>query len=39
MDEYCRKYLEDVLTACKEVESFFEGSTKIFEEFEKDILR
>ena len=39
MDEYCRKYLEDVLTACKEVESFFEGSPKIFEEFEKDILR
>lgn len=39
MDEYCRKYLEDVLTACKEVESFFESSPKIFEEFEKDILR
>ncbi len=39
MDDYCKKYLEDVLTACQEVESFFEGCPKIFEDFEKDILR
>ena len=39
MDEYSRKYLQDVLTACKEVESFFEGRPKVFEDFEKDVLR
>lgn len=25
MDEYSKKYLFDVLTACEEVESFFSG--------------
>ncbi|MCQ2298123.1 MAG: DUF86 domain-containing protein [Bacteroidales bacterium] len=39
MDEYSRKYLQDVLTACKEIESFFEGGSRVFEDFEKDILR
>lgn len=38
MDEYSRKYLMDVLTACEEVESFFEGK-KIFANFQTDILR
>lgn len=39
MDEYSQKYLQDVLTACNEVDSFFEGQPHIFEQFEKDILR
>ena len=38
MDEYCKKYLVDVLNACEEVESFFSGK-KIFTNFQKDILR
>ncbi len=38
MDEYSKKYLLDVLNACKEVESFFEGK-KIFSDFQMDILR
>lgn len=38
MDEYSRKYLIDVLTACEEVESFFEGK-KFFANFQTDILR
>ena len=28
-----------MLTACKEIESFFEGGPRVFEDFEKDILR
>lgn len=28
-----------MLTACKEIESFFEGGSRVFEDFEKDILR
>ena len=38
MDEYSRKYLYDVLNACEEVESFFEGK-KVFADFQTDILR
>lgn len=38
MDEYSKKYLMDVLTACEEVESFFEGE-KVFSAFQTDILR
>ncbi len=29
MDNYTQKYLEDVLTACKEVSSFFENQQYI----------
>ena len=39
MDKYTQKYLEDVLTACKEVSSFFENQPKIFENFKGDTLR
>lgn len=38
MDEYSRKYLTDVLTACEEVESFFDGK-RVFSDFQIDILR
>ena len=38
MDEYSKKYLLDVLNACEEVESFFEGK-KLFANFQTDILR
>ena len=38
MDEYSRKYLTDVLTACEEVESFFDGK-RVFTDFQVDILR
>lgn len=38
MDEYSRKYLTDVLTACEEVESFFDGK-RVFSDFQVDILR
>lgn len=39
MDEYIEKYLYDVLLSIEEVESFFEGQPKLFEHFQKDILR
>ncbi len=39
MDEYIEKYLYDVLNATEEIESFFEGQPKLFENFQKDILR
>ena len=39
MDEYIEKYLYDVLNATEEIESFFEGQPKKFENFQKDILR
>ena len=32
MDNYTQKYLEDVLTACKEVSSFFENQPKHFKD-------
>lgn len=38
MDEYSKKYLLDVLNACEEVETFFEGR-KLFSRFQTDILR
>lgn len=38
MDEYSRKYLTDVLIACEEVESFFDGK-RVFTDFQIDILR
>lgn len=38
MDEYSRKYLNDILTACKEVASFFNGE-KLFSNFQTDVLR
>ena len=39
MDEYVKKHLLDVLNACNEIESFFDGQPKIFEDFRKDLLR
>lgn len=39
MDEYIEKFLTDVLNAILEVESFFEGQPKLFENFQKDTLR
>lgn len=39
MDEYIQKYLYDVLLSIEEVEIFFEGQPKLFENFQKDILR
>ena len=39
MDEYIQKHLMDVLNAAIEVESFFEGKPKLFQEFQNDILR
>lgn len=39
MDEYIEKYLYDVLLAANEVESFFADQPKLFEVFQKDILR
>ncbi len=38
MDEYSKKYLIDVLNACKEVESFF-NDKKVFIEFDNDIMK
>ena len=38
MDEYSRKYLMDVLTACEEVASFFPRKC-IFSDFQADTLR
>ena len=39
MDNYTQKYLVDVLTACREVSSFFENQPKLFENFKDDTLR
>ena len=39
MDEYIKAYLYDVLSATKEVASFFEGRQYLFAEFQNDILR
>lgn len=39
MDEFIEKYLTDVQNAIIEVESFFEGQPKLFENFQKDTLR
>lgn len=39
MDEYIEKHLVDVLNATIEVESFFVDTPKIFQKFQKDMLR
>lgn len=39
MDEYIEKLLNDVLLSIEEVESYFAGQPKLFENFQKDILR
>ncbi|MCQ2337982.1 MAG: DUF86 domain-containing protein [Paludibacteraceae bacterium] len=39
MDEYITKCLLDVKLACEEVESFFEGKPKLFEEFRNDTMK
>lgn len=39
MDEYIEKHLNDVLLSIEEVESYFTGQPKLFENFKKDILR
>lgn len=38
-DEYILKHLQDVLDAINELESFFAGYPKRFDQFEKDGLR
>ena len=39
MDEYITKCLLDVKLACEEVEPFFEGKPKLFEEFRNDTMK
>lgn len=39
MDEYIEKHLVDVLNATIEVESFFADAPKLFQNFQKDMLR
>lgn len=39
MDEYIEKHLVDILNATLEVESFFVGSPKRFQDFQHDMLR
>lgn len=39
MDEYIEKHLIDVLEATIEVESYFADAPKLFQNFQKDILR
>lgn len=39
MDEYTEKHLIDVLSAINEIESFFAGRPKLFQEFQHDMLR
>lgn len=39
MDEYIEKHLYDVLLSIEETESYFEGSSRVYQDFEKDILR
>ena len=39
MDEMIAKYLEDVLNACNEVESYFDGQPKLFEDFRDSMLK
>lgn len=39
MDEYIEKCLIDVKMACQEVESYFDGKPKLFEEFCKDTMK
>lgn len=37
MDKNINKYLQDILDAITEIESFFSGRPKYFEEFSKDL--
>jgi len=39
MDEYIKKCLVDVKLSCEEVESFFAGKPKLFEEFCNDTMK
>ena len=39
MDEYIEKHLIDVLNATIEVESYFADAPKLFQNFQKDMLR
>ncbi|KAA6326382.1 hypothetical protein EZS27_024504 [termite gut metagenome] len=39
MNEYIKKYLNDVLNSINEIESYFNSEPKFFENFNKDILR
>jgi len=39
MDEYIKKCLIDVKSSCEEVESFFSGKPKLFEEFCNDTMK
>ena len=39
MDEYTQKHLVDVLNAIDEIECFFAGRQKLYDEFQHDILR
>ena len=38
MDDRIKKYLQDILTALEEVESFFDNKPKLFDEFFSDLL-
>ncbi len=37
MDNFTKKHLQDILNAIQDIETFFEGQPKLFEEFCKDI--
>jgi uncharacterized protein with HEPN domain len=37
MDDMIKKYLQDMLTAIEEIDSFFDGKPKLFNEFYGDI--
>lgn len=39
MDNYTKKHLQDILTAIEEIESFFDGCPKCFEDFSQTIWR
>jgi uncharacterized protein with HEPN domain len=36
MDNYIKTCLDDVLQSIREIESYFEGQPKVFEEYRKD---
>ena len=39
MDEYIEKHLNDILLSIEEVESYFADQPKLFDNFQRDILR
>lgn len=39
MDNYTKKHLQDILTAIEEIESFFDGCPKCYEDFSQTIWR